>query len=576
VKIYSRALLILGITVLILILALNIIAQMFIMSSSEQIEEQQSNANILLVIDQIRYDADQLGTKARDWAVWDDTDQYMANQNREYHDTVISPDTTYESLQINGLLYYDIGGNLVASQGYDLNRKIRTNLSDSTITYFSKNLSILSSSRGGKKKAGIVFLPEGPFLVGMHTILPTSGSGPGHGTLVMLQSLDNTKIAFIQGRLHLPVTFSDLNDPIISNDPVVSELSGTGAPLIRTRAQNEQVLAAYTLVEDIDNRPVMLLEVDTPRTISQQAMSSVSSLIIAFLIIGIVYILVTLLLLHKYIISPLTILDVTMKKIGDQHDLSERLPVSGDDEIASLKQTLNHILQELENKKNALTEADRKSNLYLDIYLDVLTHESRKVILSLKEYADRIRESGGKDNLQYAERITDALNCNLSVIRNIEAISKIYKIPPSQKPVILQDIFREEIRTYPNEKIEWHEDNTIAVLADGMLGIVLHNIIANSVKVGGPGVEITVSVRDNNDGTVEVSVIDNGKGIPDAMKTRIFDRFLKGPDKGNSDGLDLYIVKMLVEAYGGRVWVDDRVPGYPELGTVIRFTLKKA
>jgi sensor domain CHASE-containing protein len=576
VKTNLRVLVILGITVFILILVLNIIAQMFIISSSELIEEQQSKANTQLVMDQIRYDTDLLGTKTRDWAVWDDTYQYMINQNEDYYNAVILPETTYESLQIGGLLYYDINGNLVASQGYDPDRKIRTNLSETTTTYFSKNLNLLSGSRGGKKKTGVVSLPDGHFLVGMHTILPTSGSGPGQGTLIMLQPLAETRIAALQDRLHLPVAFYDLHNPVVRDDPVVSQLSGTGAPLIQSRVQNDQVLAGYALIQDINTQPVMLLKVDTPRTVSQQALASVSSLIAAFLIIGIIYIIVTLLLLHRFIISPLITLDATMKRITQYGDLSERLPGGGDDEIASLKQTLNLLLQDSHDKEIALAEADRKANLYLDIYLDILTYETLNVTLSLKSYKELIEESKGKQNEEYAKQITETLNHNLSMIRNIETISRIYKNPPKQEPVIFEELLKKEIKDYPKEKIHWHDDCAITVLGDEMLGTALHNIIANSIKSGDSGVEITVSACDNNDGTVEVSVIDTGKGIPDDMKTQIFNRFLKDPDKRSSYGMSLHIVKMLIEAYGGRVWADDRVPGQPERGAVIRFTLKKA
>ncbi len=41
-------------------------------------------------------------------------------------------------------------------------------------------------------------------------------------------------------------------------------------------------------------------------------------------------------------------------------------------------------------------------------------------------------------------------------------------------------------------------------------------------------------------------------------------------------GLGLYICRMLVTRYGGRIWADDRVEGRPECGTAIRFTLRKA
>jgi sensor domain CHASE-containing protein/two-component sensor histidine kinase len=574
VKINTRVLFILGITVLVLILAMNIIAQMFIMSSSALIEAQQSDTNILLVRDQIRYDADQLGTKARDWAVWDDSYQFMTDQNTEYRDAVILPATTYESLQINGLLFYDTSGTLVASQGYDPVRKIHTNLSDSIRTYFSKNLNLLSGSRGGKKKTGIVNLPDGMFLVGMHTILPTSGSGPGHGTLIMLQPLDETVVASLRSRFHLPVTFNNLNDPSVRSDPVVSQLSGSGAPQVQSRALNSQVFAGFALIPDIDNQPVVLLEVDTPRTVSQLAMASVSSLMAAFLVIGIIYIVITLLLLHRFIISPLITLDTTMKKITRKGDLSDRLPVGGDDELVSLQQTLNLLLQEHQDQKEAIAEADRKAEMYPDIYLDVLSHEIRNVTFSLQTYASLLGEGKEHDNEKITQQITEVLNRNLSVIRNIETISKMYKHQPGLQPVKLEDILRKEISDNPNEKIRI-EDCDISVFADEMLGTALHNIIANSIKFGGTGAEITVSARDIHDGTIEISVIDNGRGIPDNRKPYIFDRLPEEQDKPSSRALGLQVVKMLIKAYGGKVWADDRVPGHPERGAVIRFTLKK-
>jgi signal transduction histidine kinase len=58
-----------------------------------------------------------------------------------------------------------------------------------------------------------------------------------------------------------------------------------------------------------------------------------------------------------------------------------------------------------------------------------------------------------------------------------------------------------------------------------------------------------------------VSVEDNGRGIPDDFKRQIFNRMLKGTAKAKGMGLGLYLVRTLVNSYGGRVWVEDRVPG---------------
>ncbi len=60
---------------------------------------------------------------------------------------------------------------------------------------------------------------------------------------------------------------------------------------------------------------------------------------------------------------------------------------------------------------------------------------------------------------------------------------------------------------------------------------------------------------------VRVDIADDGPGIPDERKEAIFDRSLMGLTKPVSRGLGLYLVKRLVENYGGEGWVEDRIPG---------------
>ncbi len=56
-------------------------------------------------------------------------------------------------------------------------------------------------------------------------------------------------------------------------------------------------------------------------------------------------------------------------------------------------------------------------------------------------------------------------------------------------------------------------------------------------------------------------VEDNGPGIPDDFKGQIFHRILRGTTNAKGMGLGLYLVKSLVESYGGHVWVEDRITG---------------
>ena len=101
---------------------------------------------------------------------------------------------------------------------------------------------------------------------------------------------------------------------------------------------------------------------------------------------------------------------------------------------------------------------------------------------------------------------------------------------------------------------------------------VLTNLLTNALKFSPPKTPVVVSVRQQN-GEAEVAVADRGVGIPADQRSRIFERF----EQSGSDpsartaglGLGLYIARLIVEAHGGRLWVES-VLGE---GSTFRFTL---
>jgi two-component system phosphate regulon sensor histidine kinase PhoR len=118
-------------------------------------------------------------------------------------------------------------------------------------------------------------------------------------------------------------------------------------------------------------------------------------------------------------------------------------------------------------------------------------------------------------------------------------------------------------------------DPELTVEADAArLQQVFFNLIENAIKYGGRDGEVRISVKATNNGFVEVSVADDGPGIPAEAAGRIFERFFR-VDKARSreqggTGLGLAIVKHIVQAHGGEVWVDSGVGA----GSRFHFTLK--
>ena len=101
---------------------------------------------------------------------------------------------------------------------------------------------------------------------------------------------------------------------------------------------------------------------------------------------------------------------------------------------------------------------------------------------------------------------------------------------------------------------------------------MLTNLISNAIKYSPGGGEILIQ-SELKKNELKVSVKDSGIGIPDNLKTKVFDRFfrVKNPRVHSYPGmgLGLYITAGIIHQHGGRILVDDK----QETGTLIYFTL---
>lgn len=106
------------------------------------------------------------------------------------------------------------------------------------------------------------------------------------------------------------------------------------------------------------------------------------------------------------------------------------------------------------------------------------------------------------------------------------------------------------------------------------------NLLTNAIKYDPhQEVQIGVSISNTAEGGVQywrIEVADNGKGIPDDEKERVFQRFHRIDMSVSGTGLGLFVVRFIVKASGGKVWAEDRVQGDHTKGTKMVVLLPKA
>ncbi|NLA38814.1 MAG: HAMP domain-containing protein [Methanomicrobiales archaeon] len=228
-------------------------------------------------------------------------------------------------------------------------------------------------------------------------------------------------------------------------------------------------------------------------------------------------------------------------------------------------------LEELVRERTAELE---RSNQMANLYLDIMIHDINSANAVATRYTRLLADALEGEEEKIARKMLSRFEQNTGIINGVATLRRARENQAILTAVDLDQVIRAQMAGFPAARIRY-EGGPVMVLADDLLPEVFANLLGNAEKFGGPGVEITIRVEDRGE-EVEVSVEDTGPGISGAVKKDLFHRLKKGESRLAGAGLGLYICRMLIERYGGRIWADDRVRGEPGLGAAIRFTLSGA
>ena len=193
---------------------------------------------------------------------------------------------------------------------------------------------------------------------------------------------------------------------------------------------------------------------------------------------------------------------------------------------------------------------------------------------AIRGYAERLDEDSediSKDDM--AARIKKSANVMFDLVSNLLDVNRIEqgKMDVNLAPCDLWETVRQAVEGYrpraQAKQIELHFDGRTRaplVIADAaQLVQIMDNLVSNAVKYSPAGKNIYLRVR-QVDSCVRAEVQDEGPGISEADRTRLFGKFARlsaRPTAGeNSTGLGLAIVKRLVESMNGKVWCESE-PG---------------
>jgi len=161
--------------------------------------------------------------------------------------------------------------------------------------------------------------------------------------------------------------------------------------------------------------------------------------------------------------------------------------------------------------------------------------------------------SGGDERLKI--KASKAINKSITLIDRMRELEQAVTSGGQMKKYNLQEVINEIIKNYAN--IEFSISGDCNVVADGALNSVIDNLVRNAI-VHGKTDKIDFKIE-NEEKSCILKVIDYGNGIPENFKKNIFEEGASfGENKGS--GLGLFIVKKVIERYGGEIEIQDNKP----------------
>ena len=352
---------------------------------------------------------------------------------------------------------------------------------------------------------------------------------------------------------------------LYGNNPLSKEMEGE--PFSESRLYEKEIEEKRYVIYD---RKFIEPELDglwirgiVPLTQQELQLTQITKSVSAFLPLLVLIVIVVSFFIAVGILRPINKMKKTAVSIADGEDLERRIETDNSkDEMYALAKTFNDMFDRLQ----ASFERERQ-------FTSDASHELRtplSVILMQAEYASS-HEMQNEEYVESFEVVKRQANRMKSLVEDLLSLVRIgqgEKRFPAETmnlsevyEVLCKDM---AIVAYRGIKLTAEIEPEIMINANrGLMERVLVNLIDNSYKYGNENGHTNVSVKREAE-NISIVVSDDGIGISDDMKEKIFDRFFR-VDQARSGavgyGLGLSLVSEIVRMYGGRITVSDTEGG---------------
>lgn len=349
-----KVFLIIGTSLLLFFFLVNQSLSRMIARDFSELEHREAEKNAMRVVDALNGKVDALSVKASDWAQWDDTYDFVADQNQEYIQSNLQNEAL-GLLQINSVIILNLQGEVL------FDRTVQDGQTIPSSTMFLEHIKEDIAEEYVHvvaPHAEMIRIESGPFVYVARPITPSDGKAEANGFIIFGYFLDEHVLADISRITHLEIAYVPYTDQSLKGEfSETWKMFSIENPIFLEDPKENQKIIANTFFGDAYGEPVFFVRVIMDREVYQHGQESIAlftkliALAIAFFSVLLFFI------LNRFVLRRVSDLSLQVEKIGATGDSQGEVVLPGKDEFSSLAYRINDMLKALH-----VTEMNRKES----------------------------------------------------------------------------------------------------------------------------------------------------------------------------------------------------------------------
>jgi two-component system nitrogen regulation sensor histidine kinase NtrY len=390
--------------------------------------------------------------------------------------------------------------------------------------------------------------------------------------LIKLSNIFNTDInlynlhGYLIGTSRPEIFYRHITSKRMNNVASISfELLKKSEYLQKEKIGNLEYISAYIPFYNSDNR--LLAYLNLPYFRMQSALTrEISNMIVAVINFTLLLIVITMglaVFISGRLTSPLAVLSSRLASV-ELGKKSEHLSYNGKDEVGDLVRQYNRMVDELDESAQKLANSEREY-AWREMAKQI-AHEIKNPLTPMKLNIQQLLKSWTDGAPRFEKNLERFTKNQIEYIDNLSSIASAFssfaKIPEANPvPVDLLEQITTTVELFKNSdnitfRINSPRDEKALIYADKeQINSIFSNLIKNGIQSIPPGKEGIIKVNIEKTGEkIITAVSDNGTGIPESLKKKMFTPNFT--TKSSGTGLGLSIAKRYAENAGGRIWFE--------------------